>query len=86
MLQEVFSRLILYNYASLIARKVPTPEGKQVNFSVAMLVCKQFLKKKITSAEILAILTKHLSPIRPGRKFKRYQNLISAVAFQYRFS
>lgn len=86
MLQEVFSRLILYNYASLIARKVPTPEGKQVNFSVAMLVCKQFLKKKITSAEMLAILAKHLSPIRPGRKFKRYQNLISAVAFQYRFS
>jgi len=47
MLQEVFSRLILYNYASLIARKVPAPEGKQVNFSVAMLVCKRFLKKKI---------------------------------------
>ena len=86
MLQEVFSRLILYNYASLIARKVPTPEEKQVNFSVAMLVCKQFLKKKITSAEMLAIMAKHLSPIRPGRKFKRYQNLISAVAFQYRFS
>lgn len=86
MFQEVFSRLILYNYASLIAREVPTPEGKQVNFSVAMLACKQFLKKKITSAEILFILTKHLSPIRPGRKYKRYQNLISAVSFQYRFS
>lgn len=86
MIQEVFSRLILYNYASLIARKVPTPEGKQVNFSFAMLVCKQFLKKKITTTEMLTILAKHLSPIRPGRKFKRYQNLISAVAFQYRFS
>lgn len=86
MLQEVFSRLILYNYASLIARKVPTPEGKQVNFSAAMLICKQFLKKKITATLMLELLQKHLSPIRPGRKYKRYQNLISAVAFQYRFS
>ena len=32
------------------------------------------------------ILSKHLSPIRPGRQYKRYQNPVSAVAFQYRFS
>ena len=47
LLQEVFVRLILYNYASLIARKIPVPQEKQINFSVAILVCKQFLKGKI---------------------------------------
>ena len=46
LLQEVFARLILYNYASLIARKIPVPQEKQINFSVAILVCKQFLKGK----------------------------------------
>ena len=86
LLQEVFARLILYNYASLIARKIPVPQEKQINFSTAILVCKQFLKGKIRSAQIFEILSKHLSPIRPGRQYKRYQNPVSAVAFQYRFS
>ena len=86
LLQEVFARLILYNYASLIARKIPVPQEKQINFSVAILVCKQFLKRKIRPAQIFGILSKHLSPIRPGRQYKRYQNPVSAVAFQYRFS
>ena len=86
LLQEVFARLILYNYASLIARQLPTPQGKQVNFSIAILTCKQFLKRKIESFQISEILSKHLSPIRPGRQYKRYQNLISTVAFQYRLS
>ena len=86
LLQEVFARFILYNYASLIARKIPVPQEKQINFSVAILVCKQFLKGKIRSAQIFEILSKHLSPIRPGRQYKRYQNPVSAIAFQYRFS
>ncbi len=86
LLQEVFARLILYNYTSLIARHTPPPQGKQLNFSIAMLVCKQFLIKKITSEQIFEIFARHLLPIRPGRQYKRYQNLISAVAFQYRFA
>ena len=83
---DVFARLIFYNYASLIARQVPAPQGKQINFSVAILACKQFLKGKIRSAQIFEILSMHLSPIRPGRQYKRYQNPVSAVAFQYRLS
>ena len=86
LLQEVFARLILYNYASLVARQIPAPQGKQINFSVAILACKQFLKGKIRSAQIFEILSMHLSPIRPGRQYKRYQNPVSAVAFQYRLS
>lgn len=85
MLQEVFARLVLYNYASLIAREIPVAEGKQPNFSVASYLCRQFLKKQITSSQLIGFLSKHLSPIRPGRRYDRYPNLISAVAFQYRF-
>ena len=74
------------NNASLIARKIPVPQEKQINFLVAILVCKQFLKGKIRPAQIFEILSKYLSPIRPGRQYRRYQNPVSAVAFQYRFS
>lgn len=55
LLQEVFARLILYNYASLVARQIPAPQGKQINFSVAILACKQFLKGKIESTQIFEI-------------------------------
>ncbi|MEI3078473.1 MAG: transposase [Oscillospiraceae bacterium] len=75
-----------YNYASLIARKIPVRLEKQINFSVAILVCKQFLKGKIRPAQIFGISFKHLPPIRPGRQYKRYQNPVPAEAFQYRFS
>lgn len=85
MLQEVFARLVLYNYASLIAREIPVPKGKQINFSVAVHICRQFLRKKISSSRLFELLSKQLSPIRPGRRYARYQNIISAVAFQYRF-
>ena len=86
MLQEVYSRLILYNYTSLITRKVEVPPNKQICFAIAVLVGKQYMKGIITTSRLLEILTKHLSPVRVGRKYKRYLNVISAVAFQYRFA
>ena len=86
MLQEVFARLVLYNYTSLIAHCVEIPEGKRVNISVAAYFCRQFLRRKIAPSLVLENIIKHLSPIRPGRQFQRYQNLISPIGFQYRIS
>lgn len=84
LLQEVYARLILFNYTSLIARDLPVPSGKCINFTAAFLVCKQYIQRKITSARVYELISRHLSPIRPGRLYGRYQNQISAVAFQYR--
>lgn len=86
MLQEVFARLTFYNYTSLVVRDINVPQGKQVNFAVAVPLCRNFLKERLSAAQVLACMTRHLSPLRPGRQFKRYQNLTSAVAFQYRIS
>lgn len=86
MLQEVFARLVLYNYTSLIAHCVEIPEGKRVNISAAAYFCRQFLRMKIAPALVLENIVKNLSPIRPGRQFPRYQNLISPIGFQYRIS
>lgn len=49
MIQEIFARLVFYNYTSLITRDITVPEGKQVNFSAAVLVCRKFFKKNSIS-------------------------------------
>lgn len=86
MLQEVFARLVLYNYTSLIAHCMEIPEGKRVNISAAAFFRRHFLKMKITPSLVLENIIQNLSPIRPGRQFPRYQNLISPIGFQYRIS
>ena len=86
MMQEVFARLVLYNYTSLIAHCVEIPEVKRVNISAAAYFCRQFLRMKIAPSLVLEKIAKHLSPIRPDRQFPRYQNLISPIGFQYRIS
>lgn len=86
MLQEVFARLVLYNYTSLIAHCAEIPEGKRINFSAAAYFGRQFLRMKIAPSLVLDNIVKYLSPIRPDRQFQRYQNLISPIGFQYRIS
>ena len=83
-LQEVFARLIQYNYSSIIMHHISISEDLRVNFPVALNICRQFLRELIPADQVLKLIGKHLSPIRPGRQFPRYQNLISAVGFQYR--
>jgi len=84
MLQEIFAKLIMYNYASLIAREESVPDGKQVNFSVAVDICRQFFKNKLSASCRMELIKKHLSPIRPGRQFERYKRQLALVSFQYR--
>ena len=50
MLQEVFAKLIMYNYASLIARKISVPDRKQVNFSATVDICRQYFKNKLSAS------------------------------------
>lgn len=83
-LQEIFARLILYNYSSINMHHISIPEDLRVNFPVALNICRQFLRELIPAVQVLKLISKHLSPIRPGRQFPRYQNPISAVGFQYR--
>ena len=84
MLQEVFAKLIMYNYASLIARKISVPDGKQVNFSVAVDISRQYFKNNLSASCVVELIKKHLSPIRPGRQFERYERRLASVSFQYR--
>jgi hypothetical protein len=46
-LQEVFARLILYNYSSIIMHHISIPEDLRVNFPVALNICRQLDRKSV---------------------------------------
>ena len=87
--QEVFARLILYNFAELIASSVIVPKADakhayKANFSVAVHVCRQFLLGNVSPPVVEALIRRHVSPIRPGRSGPRKTSVKYAVSFTYR--
>ncbi len=85
-LQEIFSKLIMYNFTALISYHVDHPKDKRINFAKSIHICYQYFKDKISERSLLTIMQKFMSPIRPGRIFQRYQNIKNAVGFAYRIS
>lgn len=88
MLQEVFARLVLYNYSELIVSLTNLPQNRacKINFSAAIHVCKQFFRGKLIEKNLLEMIVRHLSPIRPNRNFPRYQKHLSAMSLTYRIA
>ena len=87
--QEVFARLIMYNFAELIASSVIVPNADakyayKANFSVAVHVCRQFLLGNVSPPVVEALIRRHVSPIRPGRSSPRKTSVKYAVSFIYR--
>ena len=87
--QEVFARLIMYNFAELIASsvivsKVDAKHAYKANFSVAVHVCRQFLLGNVSPPVVEALIRRHVSPIRPGRSSPRKTSVKYAVSFTYR--
>ena len=74
--QEIFAKLILYNFIALIVScvKVPDRETKytyQVSFSDAIYKCRKFLLTTMKSSRLLELLLRDLTPLRPGRSRER---------------
>ena len=87
--QEVFARLIMYNFAELIASsvivsKADAKHAYKANFSVAVHVCRQFLLGNVSPPAVEALIRRHVSPIRPGRSSPRKTSVKYAVSFIYR--
>lgn len=84
-IQEVFSKLILYNFSSLLMRFHDFKDDKvRINFSAAFLWCKRFLYNMTSEAVLLQMLLRCTSPVRTGRNFPRYQKHLSAMSLNYR--
>jgi len=89
--QEVFARMVIYNFCEIITLHVviqqkPRKHGYQVNFSMAMHICRQFYKTldHVHPPNVEALIQKFLLPIRENRKYPRKIKTRSYVSFNYR--
>lgn len=89
--QEVFARLIMYNFAQMITLHVVISQaGKklayQANFTLAIRICKLFLRSlgNVPPPDVEAFIRKNILPVRPGRGHKRKIRPKSVVSFLYR--
>jgi hypothetical protein len=93
-IQEIFARMIMYNFAEMITSHVVISQMDkrhpyQVNFTVAVHVCRRFLRSRDDEPppDVEALIRKNILPIRPirqGQKNTRKIRYKSAVSFVYR--
>ena len=89
--QEIFARLIMYNFSELITSHVviQKPNRKypyKANFSVAVQVCRQFLLGNISPPDVEATISRNVSVTRTGRSNPRNMVVKHAVSFLYRIA
>ena len=91
--QEVWARLILFNFCAIIAlhvviKKKNTKHAYQVNFAMAMKICHHFirLKGREPPIDVVGLIGNHTLPIRPLRSYARRNRLMRTASFCYRFS
>ena len=87
--QEVFARLIMYNFTELVTspviiQKADCKYAYKANFSAAVHICRQFFLGNVSPPDVEALIRRHISPIRPGRSRPRKMTVKHAVSFTYR--
>ena len=92
-LQEIFARLIMYNFSMFITTKVQPKEKNcryqlQVNFTQATKICLNFFRYrgKEPPYDIEATIERFLLPIRPNRKYQHRSVSTTVVPFNYRLA
>ena len=87
--QEVFARLIMYNFTELITspviiQKADVKYAYRANSTVAVHVCRQFFLGYVSPPDVEVVIRRNVSPIRPGRSRPRNMTVKHAVSFIYR--
>ena len=87
--QEIFSRLIMYNFTELITSPVVISKANakyayKANFSAAVHICRQLFLGNVSPPDVEALIRRFVSPIRPGRSRPRNMTAKHAVSFMYR--
>ncbi len=91
--QEIYGALTIYNYCSRIAgssaikNKVNTVHPYKVNFTMAVYLCRTYLKlHKKNFEQLLDDIGKYVEPIRPGRNDERNLRVKVFLGFSYRIA
>ena len=89
--QEVWARVILYNFSSAIAANITIEKNEtkykyQINFSEACKTCRDFLRihDGKTKMDVEGLIAQNTEPIRPGRTFDRQHRYKRPFSFCYR--
>lgn len=89
--QEIFARLILYNFCEIVTSCTIATQQKekhfyQPNYTMAIRICRDFLGycRDISPPDVEVLLKKCILPVRPGRNNPRKVKAQSAAAFLYR--
>ena len=92
-LQEVYARLLMYNYSMSITMGVQPNEKDrryqlQVNFTQATKICLHFFKhrEKEPSYDVEETILRFILPIRPNRQRQQTTTRTSVVSFNYRLA
>lgn len=89
--QEIFAKLTMYNFCEMITLNVILQNKQrkheyQVNFTVAIHVCKHFFRclEDDIPPDVELLIQQNILPIRKGRQDKRKLRTRSSVSFIYR--
>ena len=89
--QEIWARLILYNFCEIITAHVTITKCTnrhvyQINYTFAIHICKYFISKMAEKSppDVEALISKEILPVRPGRHDPRKVDHKKAVSFLYR--
>ncbi len=89
--QEIFTRMIMYNFSEMIARAVVITQDAgnkwtyAVNFSMAIYLCMDYFRHRGNSPpDIDNLISDYTEPIRPDRADKRKFRVKHPVWFLYR--
>ncbi len=90
-MQEIYAALIMYNYCTRIIGAAEVPEKEQavyayqVNFKMAVYLCKRFYRQILSGGqELIEEISRYIEPIRPGRQDKRKLRPKGFAGFVYR--
>ena len=90
--QEIWARLILYNFCEAITTRTVIKQNKrqrkhvyQLNYTRAIHICRFFLSiQRGAPPDAESLISRELLPVRPGRSDPRKVKFQSAVSFLYR--
>ena len=87
-IQEIWARLILFNFCAIVAAHVVIVKGVtkhfyQVNFAMAIKICHHFIRLRAGEPppDVEALIGKHTLPIRLGRTFARQHRFQPPASF-----
>ncbi len=92
-MQEIWARMLLYNFCEIIINHVSIEKCKrkhiyQVNHTIAIHICRYFLSKMAEKSppDVEALISKEILPVRPGRHNPRKVDHQKPFSFLYRAS